>query len=114
MTHDRDLARALERPDLPASIERWRVVLEPGTEQPTCAAEWAGAMVLVEDGTLEVVCEAGGHEVFDHGDLLALGWLPISLLRNAGAVSVRLLAVRRDRPSPTDDTLRVVRSRRGR
>lgn len=90
-----DLARLLTRPDLPATFERWRMVLAPGAEQPTTAEEWAGALVLVERGHLEVDCHAGGRHTFAAGDLLVLGWLPLQTLRNRGEVPVRLVAVRR-------------------
>ena len=59
------------------------------------AAEWDGALVLVERGSVDVECVAGGSERFARGDLVALGWLPVRTLRNPGRVPVELLAVRR-------------------
>lgn len=89
------LDAALCRDALPPSLERWRVVLAPGAERRTSASEWDGAVVLVEHGSLEVECVAGGHRTFVAGDLLALGWLPLARLRNPGLEAVGLLAVRR-------------------
>lgn len=95
MPPDADLAEALGRADLPPTFERFRVTLAPGDRRPTRPAEWAGCLVLVERGAIEVDCDAGGMRSFAAGDLLALGWLPLRTLRNAGAGEACLLAVRR-------------------
>jgi hypothetical protein len=102
-------ASFLTRRDLPAGFERWELVLPGRATAHTSAAEWAGALVRIEAGTLEVGCEAGGHETFHTGDLIALGWLPIVELRNVGDVPVRLVAVRRRGPPPADAYLQVAR-----
>lgn len=104
-----DEAAWLTRPDLPDEFVRWEVLLEAGTSRPTSAAEWAGALVRVEEGTLEVGCAAGGHETFHAGDLLALGWLPIVELRSRDAGPVRLVAVRRRGVLPREAYLHVTR-----
>lgn len=95
MPPDADLADVLARPDLPPAFERFRVVLAPGASQPTLPAQWAGCLVLIERGAVEVDCDSGGMRSFAAGDLLALGWLPIRTLRNPGAAETCLLAVRR-------------------
>ena len=95
-----DEAGFLTRPDLPEGFERWEVRVPGRSRRPTTAGEWAGALVRVQSGTLEVGCLAGGHETFHAGDLLALGWLPIVELRNVGDEEVRLLAVRRCGSTP--------------
>ncbi|MEO6577507.1 MAG: hypothetical protein ABIO99_01220 [Candidatus Limnocylindria bacterium] len=94
MTDD-GLYQALRRADLPMGIERWRLAMMPGIERPTGPDEWSGALVVIEQGTLEVECIAGGTEQFAAGDLLALGCLPIRALRNRGDGEMRLIAVRR-------------------
>ena len=71
---------------LPERFERRRLALAPGVEQPADAAEWAGAIVLIEHGRLEVCCVAGTRSTYSQGDLLPLGWLPLLALRNPGAV----------------------------
>jgi hypothetical protein len=106
---DAELARLITRSDLPATFERWRVELAPGTARPTDASHWAGAVVLIEGGRLEVDCERGGRRTFAAGDLLVLGWLPLRALRNPGSVPTRLVAVRRRDDRPTAGVLRVVR-----
>lgn len=95
-----DQAAWLTRAHLPDGFERWEMTIPAGHSLPTAAEEWAGALVRVETGTLEVECLAGGHETFHAGDLLALGWLPVVELRNVGEEQLRLLAVRRDSGSP--------------
>jgi predicted enzyme related to lactoylglutathione lyase len=92
---DDELRNLLARPDLPAGFRRWRVVLAPRSARPTSGDEWANSIVLVEQGILEVECDAGGRRTFGAGDLLVLGWLPLRRLHNSGDVAVRLLAVRR-------------------
>ena len=106
---ERGLLQLLRRPDLPPEFERWRVHLAPLTARATSAAEWAGALVLVEAGTLEVECRAGGFRTFRAGDLLALGWLPLRTLHNRFGEPVRLLAVRRRGHAPRRSFLHVMR-----
>lgn len=89
------LSALLCRPDLPATFERWRVTLAAGDERRTDAAEWAGAFVCIEAGRVEVDCTRGGTRTFEAGDLLALGWLPLRAIRNAGPAEASILAVRR-------------------
>jgi hypothetical protein len=103
----------LTRPALPARFERWRVTLAPGVERAMSPAEWAGALVLVERGRLEVTCRGGGRRLFDSGDLLVLGWLPLRLLRNPGPEPVHLVAVRRRGERPTAGHLFLFRVARG-
>lgn len=95
MSASGDIGRVLRREHLPPEFERWHVDMAPGEERPTSGAEWAGAVVLIERGTLEVVCLAGGSRTFEAGDLLVLGVLPLRLLRNRGTAELRLQAVRR-------------------
>jgi hypothetical protein len=95
MPLDADLAEALGRSDLPPAFERFRVVLEPGGSRPMQPADWAGCLVLVERGAIEVDCDTGGMRSFTTGDLMALDWLPLRTLRNPGADEACLLAVRR-------------------
>jgi hypothetical protein len=106
---DAELIELVTRSDLPTTFERWQLVLAPGAERPTDPAEWAGALVLVEQGRLAVDCRAGGQRTFETGDLLVLGWLPLRTLRNPGHAPVRLVAVRRRGDRPTAGLLRVIR-----
>jgi hypothetical protein len=94
MTHA-EVGRLLVRRRLPTGFERWNVTLAPGERRTTTAAEWAGALVLVQRGSLEVGCIAGGTATFKAGDMLCLGWLPLRWLRNPGDQPARLVAIRR-------------------
>jgi hypothetical protein len=107
-TDDRALAVLLGRPNLPPGFERWRSVLAPRSERATHPAEWAGALVLIESGVVEAVCRAGGHRTFRAGDLVALGWLPITRLRNPSDLVTGIVAVRRAGAPPTAEYLRFV------
>lgn len=112
MSESEQLLELLQRRQLPAGFERWRVQLRAGDQRATDAAEWAGAMVLVEQGRLQVDCLAGGSRTFVEGDLLVLGWLPLRRLRNVGTNEVRLLALRPLGRRPKHSLLRVMRAHR--
>lgn len=94
-------AALFRRSDLPDGFDRWELSLAPGAARPSYAAEWDGCLVLVESGTLEVECAAGGRRSFPAGALLALGWLPLRTIRNPSTIPARLLAIRRrpERPA---------------
>lgn len=94
------LAQALSRPFLPATIERWRTVLSPEASIPAHESDWTDALVLVEHGSLRVECRAGGSETFPPGSIVALECLPLERLRCAGSAEVSLLAVRRGGERP--------------
>ena len=110
---DAEVLALLRRPDLPAAFERRRLVLAPGVAGMTGPAPWVGALVLVEQGRLEVDCTAGGRQVFGPGEILVLDALPVVSVRNVGPTAVRLTIVhRRDEPLP-GQLRRVVRQLRG-
>ncbi|MDP8904702.1 MAG: hypothetical protein M3N29_05205 [Chloroflexota bacterium] len=113
MTRDRDDdCPPLLQPRLPAGFDRWRLSLPAGAERATSAQEWAGALVMVEQGTIEVSCVAGGRCRFVAGDVLALGWLPLKALRNPGPGVMQLVAIRRRGDRPTTVFLHLHRPRR--
>lgn len=80
---------------LPQGFERWTMSLGPGERRPSGAAEWSGALIVVDAGTIEVGCFAGASATFVAGDVLALSCLPLRWLRNAGAEEARIIAIRR-------------------
>jgi hypothetical protein len=100
----------LTRPDLPEAFERWTLAMPPGSRRPTAPDEWAGALVRLDEGELEVRCAEGGREVFRAGHLIALGWLPIVELHNPGVGPMRLVAVRRRDEMPSSAYLHVTRT----
>ena len=107
-----DRSTRVLRRRLSPGFERWQLSLPAGAERATSAEEWAGALVLVEEGTLEVSCLAGGRRTFVAGDQLALGWLPLKTLHNPGPGRMRLVAVRRRADRPTEPFLHLHRRRR--
>jgi hypothetical protein len=106
---DGALARLVTRSDLPAGFERWQLTLAAGTRRRARPDDWAGALVLVDQGQLEVDCATGGRHTFHTGDLLVLGRLPLRSLHNPGEGPVRLVAVRRHGQQPPAGLLRVIR-----
>jgi hypothetical protein len=80
---------------LPDGFERWIVSLSPGQVRVSSAAEWSGALIVVDAGTVEVGCFAGATTTFATGDVLALSCLPLRWLRNPGLDDARIVAVRR-------------------
>src|SRR5688500_17739056 len=82
---------------LPEGFERWVVTLAPGERRPSGAAEWTGALVMIDAGEVEVACVFGASQSFGVGSLLALSCLPLAALANQGTDEARLVAVRRSR-----------------
>jgi hypothetical protein len=89
-----DRLTLLGRP-LPGAFERRVVVLEPGHARAYDAAEWQGALVVVEYGEVELESLAGACRGFVRGDVLWLAGLPLRLLRNRSAHVALLCAVSR-------------------
>jgi quercetin dioxygenase-like cupin family protein len=88
----------LGRP-IPDSIGVVRVDIPAGGERPTDPDEWRSALVVVEEGSVEVESTSGAARTFHHGDLLCLEWLAVRTLRNPGPEMARLVAIW---PSPHD------------
>ena len=80
---------------VPAGYERWSVRVAAGTTRATSPDEWTGALVIVERGSIEVVCDPGARRTFGRGSYLCLSWLPVVCLRNAGPEDALLAAYRR-------------------
>ena len=80
---------------LPDGFERWTVTLGAGERRVSGAAEWSGALIVVDAGTVQVGCFAGAQTTFRAGDVLALSCLPLRWLRNPGAEEARIVAIRR-------------------
>ena len=84
----------LGRPLLPAFVQR-EVVLAPGAERAYVAAEWRDALVIVEQGSLEVVGFSGACRRLECGAVLWLAGLPLRALRNPGSVNTTIVAISR-------------------
>ena len=92
-----DRIRARVTGPLPDGFERWSVSLAPGELKASAAAEWSGALIVVDRGEVEVGCFAGSSATFVAGDVLALSCLPLRWLRNLGPEEARIVAVRRSK-----------------
>jgi hypothetical protein len=84
----------LDRP-LPAAFELRLVALDPGGDRPYDAAEWRGALVVVERGEVELEANSGRCWTFKAGSVLWLVGLPLRALHNRGAEQTVLSAVTR-------------------
>ncbi len=84
----------LGRP-LPPAFVRREVVLAPDAERAYVAAEWRDALVIVEEGSLELVGLRGTRRRLECGAILWLWDLPLRSLRNPGAVNTRIVGISR-------------------
>ena len=80
---------------VPHGFQVRRIVVDCGAERPYDEAEWLDAVVLVEEGEVELECVQGSRHRFAGGDLLWLVGLPLRVLRCCGTGPVVLLAVSR-------------------
>jgi quercetin dioxygenase-like cupin family protein len=84
----------MERP-LPPGFEMRMISIAAGCALAYDAAEWNDAIVVVEQGEIELECVHGTRRRFAHGDVLWLIGLPLRALHNAGCKPVVLVAVTR-------------------
>jgi hypothetical protein len=88
--------------ELPPYFVTHSVSLAPGCERRFEPGEWADAIVVVEQGEIELECLGGTCSRFATGSLLCFESLPLRTLRNAGSEPALLIAVSRrsDESSP--------------
>jgi hypothetical protein len=93
---------------LPEGFVCREVTIECGSERPYDAGEWGGAIVVVEEGELELECQGGSRARFASGSILFFEALGLLTLRNPGDARVLLTAVTRPQvvASPTSDEVR--------
>jgi hypothetical protein len=80
---------------LPPAFERRMVSIAPGARLAYEAADWLGALVVVEGGEVELEGMCGSRRRFGSGDVLWLAGLPLRALHNAGCEPALLSAVTR-------------------
>lgn len=80
---------------IPHGFQVRRIVVDCGAERAYEETEWLDAIVLVEDGEIELECEQGSRHRFRRGDVLWLVGLPLRVLRCSGVGPAVLLAVSR-------------------
>lgn len=86
----------LPLPLLPSGpgVHRREVVVPPGHRIDYVAADWRGALVVVERGEIDL-CRPGGGRRFGPGAVLFLEELGLAALRNPGVVDAVLAAFTR-------------------
>lgn len=83
------------RGPLPRSFRRRCVVVRPGAPHPYVAAEWRDALVVVEQGVLDLECRRDGIRRFTTGAVLHLDGLALRALHCAGPGPTVLITVTR-------------------
>ena len=71
------------------------LTLQPGDAVDYLRVDWAGALVVVERGELEVECASGTRTRFGTGSVLTFGGLPLRRLRNPGNSALLVSAISR-------------------
>jgi hypothetical protein len=82
------------------AFDRRYVRLPAGSRQPHRDADWEGALVVVEDGAIELECVRGGRRRFETGAVLWLSGVPLVAMHNPGPHPALVVAVSR-RPAAT-------------
>ncbi len=106
MTPDESAAGALFRSPFPAGFARRVVRVAPGLELAFVPGRLPDAIVVVEQGELELGCRAGTCRRFGRGSMIPIARLPIAHLRSVGSGPLVLVAVSRGQPRATDEFLR--------
>jgi hypothetical protein len=101
MTADESAADALCRGPLPEGFSRsvFRLTPELGLD-PGCLPD---AILIVEQGELELECHAGTCCRFGRGSMIPIARLPVAHLRGVGALPLVLVAVSRGPRRRTDE-----------
>jgi hypothetical protein len=81
--------------DLPRLFLARSVTVAAGCELPYEHGDWADAIVLVQQGEIELECLGGTRSCFGAGALLCFDSLPLRTLRNASGEPALLIAVSR-------------------
>jgi hypothetical protein len=80
---------------LPEGFVCREVAIEGRSERRYDEDEWAGAVVVVEEGELELECRGGSRSRFASGSVLFFQSLGLLTLRNPGDAPLLLTAVTR-------------------
>lgn len=83
---------------LPPSFARRVVTIAPGERCAYVSEDWEDALVVVEDGTVELEGLSGDRSSFARGAVLWLVGLPLRALHNVGRHPAVIVAVSRRLP----------------
>jgi hypothetical protein len=103
MTTDERGEDGLFRAPLPAGFSRRVFRVAPGLELGLGPGGLPDAIVVVEQGELELECRAGTCRRFAPGSMLPIARLPIAHLRSVGPGPLVLVAVSRAGGDGTDE-----------
>ncbi|MGH8913962.1 MAG: hypothetical protein ACRDZM_05525 [Acidimicrobiia bacterium] len=87
--------RSLATGRLPAGLTRRMIRIPPGSCRPYRPLEWAGKIVLVYQGDIELEGLSGRRYVFRSGSLVHLDRLPLGCIHNEGPQLAVMIAVGR-------------------
>jgi hypothetical protein len=90
-----ECAAALFRAPLPAGFSRRVFRVAPGLELSLGPDSLPDAIVVVEQGELELECRAGTCRRFAPGSMIPIARLPVAHLRSVGTGPLVLVAVSR-------------------
>ena len=88
---------------LPAGFSRRVLRVPSGLELDLDATGIPDAIVLVEEGELELECPSGTRRRFARGSMIPIGRLPITRVRSVGNGQLVLVAVSRAEATATDE-----------
>jgi hypothetical protein len=103
MTPHEGAGDTLFRGPLPAGFSRRVVEVAPGLELALDSGGLTKAIVIVEQGELELECRTGTCRRFAPGSMLPIARLPVAHLRSVGPGPLVLVAVSRAGGDGTDE-----------
>jgi hypothetical protein len=86
---------ALFRDPLPRRFARRVYRAAAGTDLALEPPPPLDALVVVDEGELELECRAGGRRRFGRGSMIPIGCLPVARLRSVGRQPLVLVAIAR-------------------
>jgi hypothetical protein len=95
MTPDESAGDALFRGPLPAGFSRQVLRVAAGLHLDLEARGVPGAIVVVEEGVIELECRSGTRRRFGRGSMIPIARLPLTHVRSVGPGPLVLLAVSR-------------------
>ena len=73
------------------------MAVAPGDTRAYDAAEWSGALVVVEHGRIELEATGGSRRMFERGAVLWLAGVPLRAVHNHGPERAVMVAFTRRR-----------------
>ena len=106
MTADESAGDALFRGPLPEGFSRRVFRVAPGRSSMWRGISFPDAIVIVEEGELELECRAGTYRHFGRGSMIPIAQPPVAHVRSVGPGPLVLVAVSRAPLQAADEFLR--------